>query len=109
VRSHCRIVFGERPSATASSRGVTSSGQLLTTLRISLGGLAPASQLSPRETEVFELLSQGLTNKEIARTLENSELRRALQQQRSTQNFADRTSLNSPLLEREFGGPALPA
>ena len=73
MRSHCRIVFGERPSATASSRGVTSSGQLLTTLRISLGGLAPASQLSPRETEVFELLSQGLTNKEIARTLVVSE------------------------------------
>ena len=33
----------------------------------------PASQLSPRETEVFELLSQGLTNKEIAHTLVVSE------------------------------------
>jgi LuxR family maltose regulon positive regulatory protein len=33
----------------------------------------PTSQLSPRETEVFELLSQGLTNKEIAHTLVVSE------------------------------------
>jgi ATP/maltotriose-dependent transcriptional regulator MalT len=33
----------------------------------------PASQLSPRETEVFELLSEGLTNKEIAHTLVVSE------------------------------------
>jgi DNA-binding NarL/FixJ family response regulator len=34
---------------------------------------SPASVLTPRETEVFELLSQGLANKEIARLLFISE------------------------------------